>query len=79
VELTLSADGLHLTGTRELERVHSAWTEPLGGAISGDNLTYVANGQWASFGEGGTLREGAAPEPTELRILPLLETPAPPP
>jgi hypothetical protein len=79
VELTMSPDGRRVTAMRELERAHPGWTEPVGGAIVGDDLVYVATGQWVSFGEGGVLREGATPQPTEVRILPLLETPAPPP
>ena len=79
VELSMSADGRRVTGLRELERGHPAWTEPLGGTIVGDSLVYVGTGQWAAFGPGGALRDGARTSPTELRILQLGETPAPPP
>ena len=78
VELAMSPDGRRVTGMRELERAHPTWTEPVGGAIVGDSLVYVANSQWAAFGPGGTLREGAVARPTELRWLPLGESPAPP-
>jgi hypothetical protein len=79
VELTMSPDGRKVTSLRELERAHPAWTEPVGGAVAGDDLIYVATGQWDSFGKGGELRDGAAPQATELRTLPLVEGPAPPP
>jgi len=79
VELTMSSDGRRVTTLRELERAHSGWTEPVSGTIVGDDLVYVATGQWGSFGEGGALREGAVSQPTELRVLSLVETPAPTP
>ena len=79
IELSMSPDGSRVTAMRELERAHAGWTEPTGGAIVGDNLIYVATGQWAAFGPAGALREGMSPRPTDLRTLPLLETPALPP
>jgi hypothetical protein len=79
IELSMSADGLRVTGMRVLERAHSSWTEPVGGAIVGDKLLYIATSQWGSYGSGGALRDGTAPRPTELRLLPLGEGPAPPP
>lgn len=71
VELTLSPDGRRVTALRELERAHPDWTEPVGGAVVGDELVYVATGQWGSFAAGGALRDGAVGMPTEIRVLPL--------
>jgi hypothetical protein len=73
VELTLSADGLRVTGLRVLERAHSAWTEPVGGSVSNGELVYVATGQWDRFGDGGAPAGDRPPVPTEIRILPLGE------
>lgn len=59
-----------------LERANPAWTEPLGGAISGGVLYYIGNGQWEVFGEGGAVVEGAEPRAAQIHALQLVETPA---
>lgn len=46
VELTVSPDGKRIRGLRVLERAHPGWTEPVGGNLSGEELVYVATGQW---------------------------------
>ncbi len=71
VEITLSADGYSATDLRVLEQAHSGWTEPLGGSIHNGALYYVATGQWDRFAEGGAVKEGKEPGPTEIRRLPL--------
>ena len=71
VKLTMSRDGRRVTALRVLERAHSAWTEPVGGSIVGDDLIYVATGQWDRFGDGGVPSTDNPPAPTEIRILPL--------
>lgn len=75
----LAPDGRSIVDSRVLESAHPGWTEPGSGSIDGDGLLYVATGQWDRFGEGGALVEGKPPLPTELRLLPLAEKPAPPP
>ncbi|MXO72297.1 hypothetical protein GRI99_11730 [Altererythrobacter buctensis] len=71
VALRLSADGRRIVGRRVLEQDHPDWTEPLGGSIANGMLYYIANGQWDRFAPGGTLVEGALPEPTLIRTVPL--------
>ena len=71
VELHLEGSGSRVGTVVNREAAHSAWTEPLGGAISGGELVYVSNGQWDRFGPGGTPFEGRPPVPTEIRVLDL--------
>ncbi len=59
---------------RVLEIANPAWTEPLGGSVSGDSLYYIANGQWDIWGEGGVLNEGASTRTTNIHHLPLAQT-----
>lgn len=63
------------SGLRVIESNHSDWTEPLGGAISGGFLTYIATGQWDVFAEAGALVVGHEPRPTTLRRALLVESP----
>lgn len=60
---------------RVLEMANPEWTEPLGGVISGSELHYIGTGQWDIWGEGGVLNEGAETRPSQIRSLPLVETP----
>lgn len=71
VELTMARDGKRVGAIRVLERAHSAWTEPVGGSLSGNELIYVATGQWDRFGDGGARVADKPPIPTEIRALPL--------
>jgi hypothetical protein len=71
VELTVSPDGKRVRNLRVLERAHQGWTEPVGGNLSGDDLVYVATGQWDRFGDGGALTGERPPAATEIRVLPL--------
>jgi len=71
VALTMSPDGRRVTALRVIERGNRAWTEPTGGALSGDDLVYVATGQWDRFGEGGVPNTENPPVATEIRTLPL--------
>ena len=71
LKLDMREDWLAIEKVTVLESAHSDWTEPVGGAIDGDRLIYVATGQWDVFGEGGTMRDGKQPRPTGIRALPL--------
>lgn len=69
VELAMAPDGKSVRGLRVLERAHPGWTEPVGGNLSGNELIYVATGQWDRFGDGGVLTGERPPAPTEIRAL----------
>jgi hypothetical protein len=71
VRIDMSNDWLTVRKLTVLEQANPAWTEPVGGAISDDELVYVATGQWGTFGPGGAVREGKTPVPTEIRTLPV--------
>ena len=71
VELALSPDGAGVITADIREKAHSAWTEPVGGSISGDELVYVATGQWDRFGDGGVPSRDKPPGPTQIRVLSL--------
>jgi hypothetical protein len=72
VQLSMARDGKRVTAIRVLERAHSSWTtEPVGGSLVGDELVYVATGQWDTFGDGGTVAPGKQPVATDIRVLPL--------
>jgi hypothetical protein len=71
VELVLGPDQERIDAVVSRETANPAWTEPVGGALSGDSLVYVATGQWDRFGPDGTAVEGASPQPTEIRALPI--------
>ena len=76
IAITLGGGPASATGYRVIERNHTGWTEPLGGAISGNSLTYIDTGQWELFGEGGALVEGAQPRPTKVHRVPLVDSEA---
>jgi|GEM_PF-357548 len=61
---------------RVLERANPAWIEPLGGAITGDTLYYIGNGQWDFYDQGGAVAVGAQPSDGQVHALQLVETPA---
>lgn len=69
VELAMAPDGKRVSDLRVLERAHSGWTEPVGGNLSGEELIYVATGQWDRFGDGGAPTGDRPPEPTAIRVL----------
>lgn len=69
VRLEMSGDWLTVRRLTVLERANSAWTEPVGGAVSNGELVYVATGQWDVFGAGGAVRDGKTPRPTDIRSL----------
>ncbi len=71
VALAMSPDGHRVRSLRVLERAHPSWTEPVGGSLVGDELIYVATGQWDRFGPGGARVGERPPGPTEIRALPL--------
>ena len=49
---TLSEDGRRVVAATILEQGHPAWTEPLGGSISGGALYFIAHGHWDRFENG---------------------------
>jgi hypothetical protein len=73
VEIELAEDLLSVTSLKVLERAHPSWTEPVGGGVDGDELIYVATGQWDRFGPGGQPTDDQPPIPTGVRILQLGE------
>lgn len=75
VALSLSGDGLGVTGLRVLERASPAWGEPSLGAVIGDRLVYVANPQWERYGAGGAVTGEGPIRPTVIRALTLRNTP----
>ena len=74
VELRLSTDKSRVVEWNHWENANPAWTEPVGGSISGSALVYVGTGQWDRFGEGGILTGDRPPAPTEIRELLLMRT-----
>jgi len=66
VRLTPS-DGGRFVSVGVVESNHRAWGEPTLGAIAGEEMLYVADGQWDRYGPGGTLTDGGAPRPTAIR------------
>ncbi len=73
LRIDMNRDWLGIARIAVLESGHSGWTEPVGGTIDKDDFLYVGTGQWDRFGEGGAVLEGANPQPTEIRSLPLGE------
>lgn len=71
VKLDMTEDWLTVTQVTVLEAANPDWTEPVGATIDGDRLLYVATGQWHVFGEGGEVREGKQPQPTDIRAIEL--------
>ncbi|MEL1250163.1 hypothetical protein [Aurantiacibacter gilvus] len=76
IAITLGGGPASAASYRVIERNHPGWTEPLGGAISGNALVYIGTGQWELFGEGGALAEGLEPQPTAIHRVPLVESEA---
>lgn len=73
LRIDMNRDWLGIARIAVLESGHSGWTEPVGGTIDDDEFLYVGTGQWDRFGAGGAVLEGANPEPTQIRRLPLGE------
>jgi hypothetical protein len=73
VELQLAPDSATIQGVLYRETANPSWTEPVGGAITGAELVYVATGQWDRFGPGGSEDPLRPPQPTEIRVLPVGE------
>ncbi|UIP05674.1 hypothetical protein LY632_08095 [Erythrobacter sp. SDW2] len=71
VKLDMTEDWLAVTKATVLEAASPDWTEPVGATIDRDRLLYVATGQWDVFGEGGAVREGNQPKPTDIRAIDL--------
>lgn len=63
-----------IASQRVLERENPAWTEPLGGAVSGDTLFYIGTGQWDMYHDGGDLAAGAERRAGQVRKLQVVET-----
>lgn len=75
VALSLSSDGLGVTGMRTVERNNPAWVEPSLGVLIGDRLVYVSNPQWERYGPHGAVTGEGPIRPTELREVQLRHTP----
>jgi hypothetical protein len=71
IRLRLSPDGARVRRLEVLERANSEWGEVTLATVAGDRLLYVANAQWARFGEGGVVKGDAPLEPTAIRMLKL--------
>lgn len=71
VKIDLAESGRSAAAMQVLESAHSAWTEPVGGSISGGQLVYIATGQWDRFGDGGVPVDTKPPLPTQVRKLQL--------
>lgn len=74
VALSLSADGLGVTGLRIVERANPAWGEPSLGVLIGDRLVYVSNPQWERYGPQGAVTGEGPIRPTQLREVALRHT-----
>jgi hypothetical protein len=69
VRLVLDAPGARVLRTEVLERAHPAHREPTLGVVVDDDLYYIANSQWESYGEDGRAADQAALEPTVVLRL----------
>ena len=69
LRLALSPGGQSIAAENVLEQANPAWSEPLGGTITGGLLLYIGNGQWDRFGEGGAPDPDNPPGPTQIRAL----------
>ena len=69
VRLRLDRAGGTVTAVDPLERANPAWGEPTLGTIAGNELLYVADGQWERYAAGPI--ETGAPRPTPIRALAL--------
>jgi hypothetical protein len=59
----------HITEVAVLERGNPHFDEPTLGVVVGDDLYYVANSQYAAFGENGQVRSELLKDPVILRLL----------
>ncbi|WP_380877452.1 SMP-30/gluconolactonase/LRE family protein [Sphingomonas sp. DBB INV C78] len=69
IRLRLGSDGLTVRAIEILGRSNPDWPEPTLGVIAGDNLLFVADGQWERFGLKGVPIGNAPPKPTPIRAL----------
>lgn len=63
-----------IASQRVIEQAHPDWTEPLGGAVMDGMLTYIGNGQWDVYGEGGVTAASAFPRATGVRRVQVVES-----
>ncbi|WP_443970895.1 SMP-30/gluconolactonase/LRE family protein [Sphingobium sp. CR28] len=70
LRITLNEQETAIDRVAVVEREHPQWGEPTLATMVGGQLVYVADGQWEVYGPGGTVKSGAAPRDTALRILP---------
>ena len=59
VRLTLDSRGERVIRTEVLERAHPTYDEPTLGVLAGDDLYYIADGQWERFGNDGTVTDSS--------------------
>jgi sugar lactone lactonase YvrE len=69
VRLALDAGGSRVIRSEVLERAHPAYDEPTLAVLVGDELYYIADGQWERFGEDGTVADSSALRPTVVLRL----------
>jgi sugar lactone lactonase YvrE len=68
VRFGLDASLEHITEVAVLERGNPHFDEPTLGVVVGDDLYYVANSQYAAFGEDGQAKAQGLKDPVILRL-----------
>ena len=71
VRLHMAPDGLRVERLEVLERAHPEWEEVTLGTIVDDSFVYIADAQWARFGEDGAVQGEGPLQPTHIRAIPL--------
>ncbi len=66
MRLTLSPEGLGIAKVMPLDVAHPAFELPTYGTVAGDQLYFIANSQKGLYGQYGTLKSGAEPEPVQV-------------
>jgi sugar lactone lactonase YvrE len=69
VRLMLNAGGGRLVRSEVLDRAHPAYDEPTLGVVVGEELYYIADGQWERFGPDGTAADPGALRSTAVLRL----------
>jgi hypothetical protein len=69
VRLTLDDAGRRIVRSEVLDRAHPAYNEPTLSVVAGDELYYIADGQWERFGEDGSVADSSVLRPTVVLRL----------
>jgi sugar lactone lactonase YvrE len=69
VRLTLDDAGRRIVRSEVLDRAHPAYDEPTLSVVAGDELYYIADGQWERFGEDGSVADSSVLRPTVVLRL----------